>query len=31
MDGAISIGPRFDVIRKRRGFIINIIAPGNSA
>jgi hypothetical protein len=27
----ISIGPRFDVIRKRRGFIIKIIALSNSA
>jgi hypothetical protein len=31
MDREISISPRFDIIRKRRGFIIKIIAPGNSA
>jgi hypothetical protein len=31
MDRETSIGPRFDVIRKRRGFIIKIIALGNSA
>jgi hypothetical protein len=31
MDGETSIGPRFDIIRKRRGFIIKIIALGNSA
>jgi hypothetical protein len=31
MDGETSIGPRFDIIRKRRGFIVKIIAPGNSA
>jgi hypothetical protein len=27
----ISIDPRFDIIRKRRGFIIKIITLGNSA
>jgi hypothetical protein len=31
MDGEISIGPRFDIIRKRKSFIIKIIAPGNLA
>jgi hypothetical protein len=31
MDGETSIGPRFDIIRKRKGFIIKIIALGNSA
>jgi hypothetical protein len=31
MDGETSISPRFDIIRKRRGFIIKIITPGNSA
>jgi hypothetical protein len=31
MDRETSIGPRFDIIRKKRGFIIKIIAPGNSA
>jgi hypothetical protein len=31
MDGEISIGLRFDIIRKRKGFIIKIIALGNSA
>jgi hypothetical protein len=31
MDGEISIGPRFDIIRKRKGFIIKIIVLGNSA
>jgi hypothetical protein len=31
MDRETSIGPRFDVIRKRRGFIIKIIVLGNSA
>jgi hypothetical protein len=31
IDREISIGPRFDIIRKKRGFIIKIIAPGNSA
>jgi hypothetical protein len=31
MDGEISIGPRFDIIRKKRVFIIKIIALGNSA
>jgi hypothetical protein len=30
MDKETSIGPRFDIIRKRRGFIIKIIALGNS-
>jgi hypothetical protein len=31
MDGETSINPRFDIIRKRKGFIIKIITPGNSA
>jgi hypothetical protein len=31
MDGETSIGPRFNIIRKRRGFTIKIITPGNSA
>jgi hypothetical protein len=31
MDGETSIGPRFDVIRKRKGFIVKITTPGNSA
>jgi hypothetical protein len=31
MDGETSMGPRFDVIRKKRGFIIKIITLGNSA
>jgi hypothetical protein len=31
MDKETSIGPRFDIIRKRKSFIIKIIAPGNSA
>jgi hypothetical protein len=31
IDKETSIGPRFDIIRKRRGFIVKIIAPGNSA
>jgi hypothetical protein len=31
IDGKTSIGPRFDIIRKRKGFIIKIIALGNSA
>jgi hypothetical protein len=31
MDGETSIGPRFNIIRKRRGFIIKIIILGNSA
>jgi hypothetical protein len=31
MDGETSIGPRFNVIRKKRGFIIKIIALDNSA
>jgi hypothetical protein len=31
MDRETSIGPRFDIIHKRKGFIIKIIVPGNSA
>jgi hypothetical protein len=31
MDRETSISPRFDIIRKRRGFIIKIITLGNSA
>jgi hypothetical protein len=31
IDREISIGPRFDIIRKRKGFIIKIIILGNSA
>jgi hypothetical protein len=31
MDRETSIGPRFDIIRKRKGFIIKITTPGNSA
>jgi hypothetical protein len=31
IDGETSMGPRFDVIRKRRGFIVKITALGNSA
>jgi hypothetical protein len=31
MDVETSMGPRFDVICKRRNFIIKIIALGNSA
>jgi hypothetical protein len=31
MDEEILIGPRFNIIRKRKSFIIKIIAPGNSA
>jgi hypothetical protein len=31
MDGETSIGLRFDIIRKRKNFIIKIIALGNSA
>jgi hypothetical protein len=31
MDGEISIGPRFDIIRKKKSFIIKIITLGNSA
>jgi hypothetical protein len=31
IDKETSIGPRFDIIRKRKGFIIKIIAPSNSA
>jgi hypothetical protein len=31
MDGETSIGPRFDIIRKRRDFIIKITALGNLA
>jgi hypothetical protein len=31
MDGETSMGPRFDVIRKRKGFIIKITALSNSA
>jgi hypothetical protein len=31
IDRETSIGPRFDIIRKRKGFIIKIIAPSNSA
>jgi hypothetical protein len=31
MDRETSIGPRFDIIRKRRGFIVKITVPGNSA
>jgi hypothetical protein len=31
MDRETSIGPRFNIIRKRKGFIIKITAPGNSA
>jgi hypothetical protein len=31
IDGEISMGPRFDIIRKRRGFIMKIIVLGNSA
>jgi hypothetical protein len=31
MDGETSIGPRFDIIRKRRGFTVKITALGNSA
>jgi hypothetical protein len=31
INGEISIGPRFDIIRKKRSFIIKIIIPGNSA
>jgi hypothetical protein len=31
MDREISIGPRFDIIRKRKNFIIKIITLGNSA
>jgi hypothetical protein len=31
MDGETSIGPRFDIIRKRRGSIVKIITLGNSA
>jgi hypothetical protein len=29
MDRETSIGPRFNIIRKRRGFTIKIIALGN--
>jgi hypothetical protein len=31
MDGETSISPRLDIIRKRKGFIIKIIASDNSA
>jgi hypothetical protein len=31
MDGETSIGPRFDIIRKKKSFIIKIIILGNSA
>jgi hypothetical protein len=31
MDREISISPRFDIIRKRKGFIIKIIVLSNSA
>jgi hypothetical protein len=31
MDRETSIGPRFDIIRKKRNFIINIITLGNAA
>jgi hypothetical protein len=31
IDGETSIGPRFDVIRKRKGFTVKITTPGNSA
>jgi hypothetical protein len=31
MDRETSIGSRFDIIRKRKGFIIKIIALGNLA
>jgi hypothetical protein len=31
MNGETSIGPRFDIIRKRRGFIIKITTLDNSA
>jgi hypothetical protein len=31
MDRETSIGPRFDIIRKRKSFIIKIIVLGNSA
>jgi hypothetical protein len=29
MDGETSMGPRFNIIRKRKGFIIKITALGN--
>jgi hypothetical protein len=31
MDREISISPRFNIIRKKKGFIVKIIALGNSA
>jgi hypothetical protein len=31
MDRKTSIGPRFDIIRKKKDFIIKIIVLGNSA
>jgi hypothetical protein len=31
MDRETSMGPRFDIIRKRKGFIVKIIALSNSA
>ena len=31
MDRETSMGPRFDIIRKRKGFIVKIITLGNSA
>jgi hypothetical protein len=31
MDEKISIGPRFDIIHKKKGFIIKITILGNSA
>jgi hypothetical protein len=31
MDKETSIGPRFDIIRKKKSFIMKIIVSGNSA